>query len=215
MPPERPAVTQPGYHRGRTPANKGRSYPAEILTSDEALALIRAASNRAPTGIRNRALIAVLYRGGLRLGEALALKPKDIDPDQGTVTVLHGKGDRRRTVGLDPGAMAILMRWVDRRDGLGVPRSAPLFCTLEGRPLKPSYVRTMLPRLAARAGIDKRVHPHGLRHTHAYEVMMEGVPVPVIQQQLGHTSLATTSRYLDHIAPREVVETMQRRVWEV
>ena len=61
----------------------------------------------------------------------------------------------------------------------------------------------------------KRVHPHGLRHTHAYEVMMEGVPVPIIQRQLGHTSLATTSRYLDHIAPKDVVEAMQRREWEV
>jgi len=215
LPSPRSPVTEAGYHLGRDAPNKGRTYPAEILTPEEALALIQAASNRAVTGIRNRALITVLYRGGLRLGEALALKPKDIDPDQGTATVLHGKGDQRRTVGLDPGAMAILIRWLERRTKLEVSRSAPLFCTLEGRPIKPSYVRTMLPRLAARAGIDKRVHPHGLRHTHAYEVMMEGVPVPVIQQQLGHTSLATTSRYLDHIAPKQVVETMQRRVWQI
>jgi integrase len=90
-----------------------------------------------------------------------------------------------------------------------------LFCTLEGRPIKDSYVRTLLPRLARRAGIDKRVHPHGLRHTHAYEVMMEGVPVPIIQQQLGHVSLETTSRYLAHLAPKDVIDRMQSREWSI
>jgi len=209
----RPEVTTKGYHRGRTPANKGRTYPAEILTGDEVRALLRACSNRAPTGIRNRALITVLYRGGLRLGEALALMPKDLDPAQGTVTVLHGKGDRRRTIGLDPAAMSLILRWVDRRKGLGIDGRRRLFCTLDGRPLKPSYVRTLLPRLAAKAGVTKRVHAHGLRHTLAFELMMEGVPVPIIQRQLGHASLATTQRYLDHIAPKDVIDTMQRREW--
>src|SRR5665811_1728717 len=125
-------VIEPGYHTGRTAPNKGQTYPAEILTPDEVKALIQQCSNSAPTGIRNRALITVLYRGGLRLAEALALKPKDIDPDQGTVTVLHGKGDRRRTVGVDPGGMAIVQRWIEHRRGLGVSTRAPLFCTLQG-----------------------------------------------------------------------------------
>ncbi len=208
-------ATKPGYHTGREAPNKGKTYPAEVLTEDEVKSLIQACSNRAPTGIRNRALITVLYRGGLRLSEALALRPKDVYADAGTITVLHGKGDRRRTVGLDPGAMAIVLRWIDKRPQFGIDGRAPLFCTLQGEPLKPSYVRTLLPRLATKAGIDKRVHPHGLRHTHAYELMMEGVPVPVIQQQLGHSSLATTDRYLRHIAPKDVVEAMQQREWSL
>ena len=81
--------------------------------------------------------------------------------------------------------------------------------------MKPSYVRTMLVRVAGKVGIEKRVHPHGLRHTHSFELMMEGVPVPVIQQQLGHASLATTDRYLRHIAPKDVVEAMQGREWRL
>ena len=206
-------VTDVGHHAGRTAPNKGRTFPPEVLTEEEVRALIRACSSRAPTGIRNRALITVMYRGGLRLGETLALKPKDVDPDRGTITVLHGKGDRRRTVGVDPGAMAIIMRWVEVRKQLGVDGRKALFCTLQGSALKPSYVRTMLVRVAGKAGIDKRVHPLGLRHTHSYELMMEGVPVPVIQQQLGHASLATTDRYLRHIAPKDVIEVMQRREW--
>ena len=90
-----------------------------------------------------------------------------------------------------------------------------LFCTLKGRPLKASYVRTMLKRLADRAGVDKRVHPHGLRHTMAYELMMEGVPMPIIQQQLGHASLATTEQYLRHIAPKDVIKAMRNRSWRL
>lgn len=208
------AIFQPGYHAGRPAPNKGRKYPPEILTSDEVKALIRACSNRAPTGIRNRALIAILYRGGLGLGEALALKSKDIDLDQGTV-ILHGKGDRRRVVGLDPGAIAMVARWADRRKEMGIPPRESLFCTLEGRNIKPSYVRTLLRRLAAKVGIEKRVHPHGLRHSLAYEVMMEGIPVPIIQHHLGHTSLATTDRYLRHLDPADVIGAMQRREWSL
>ena len=210
----RSPVTRVGHHAGRVAPNRGRRYPPEILTKEEVKALLRGCSTRAPTGVRNRALIAVMYRGGLRLGETLALKPKDVDPAQDTVTVLHGKGDRRRTVGLDPEAMALVERWLDRRRDLGISGRAPLFCTLEGRPLKPSYVRTLLPRLAVKAGIDKRVHPHGLRHTHAAELMWEGVAVPIIQRQLGHASLATTDGYHRSIAPADVIEAMKQRAWD-
>lgn len=206
-------ITQPGYHKGRMAPNKGKKYPPEVLTSEEIRCLISAASNRAPTGIRNRALIAVMYRGGLRLGEALSLKPKDIDDRRGTVAVLHGKGGKRRTVGLDPGALAMVTRWIERRHDLDVGPHQPLFCTLSGGKLHQSYVRTLLPRLASKAGIEKRVHPHGLRHAMSYELMMEAVPMPIIQRQLGHSSLATTDRYLQWIAPMDVIEKMQQRVW--
>jgi site-specific recombinase XerD len=211
----RSPITAPGYHAGREAPNKGRSYPPEVLSEDEVKSLIRACSNRAPTGIRNRALIVVLYRSGLRLSEALALKSKDINPNTGAITVLHGKGDRKRVVGLDQGSMAIVMRWVDTRSAMGINGRSRLFCTLDGRPLHASYVRTLLHRLGAKAGIEKRVHPHALRHSMAFDLMWEGVPVPLIQAQLGHASLATTQRYLDHLAPKDLVDTMQRREFEV
>ena len=107
------------------------------------------------------------------------------------------------------------MRWAERRSQLGISGRATLFCTLKGKALKPSYVRTMSVRLTDRAGIERRVHPHGLRHTHGFGLMMEGVPVPAIQQQFGHASLATTDRSLRHLAPKDVVEMMQRREWSV
>ncbi len=195
----------------RRPANAGRRYPAEVLTPDEVRALVKACSNRAPTGVRNRALIVVLYRAGVRIREALQLAPKDLDRAAGTVTVLRGKGGKRRTIGLDPGAFAVLERWLDRRARLGINGRSPVFCTLAGGPLKTSYVRGLLPRLGRRAGIEKRVHAHGLRHTHAAELAHEGKPMNLIQAQLGHASLATTSRYLAHIAPAQLIEAMQAR----
>ena len=195
------------------PWNKGRRLPAEPLTADEARALIKAASNRAPTGIRKRALLVVLYRGGLRVDEALGLLPKDLNVKEGTVRVLHGKGDKARLVGLDQGAWAVLQRWLDKRRELGIKGRRRVFCTLKGAPLQDRYVRAMIKRMADRAGIEKRAHPHGLRHSHAAELANEGTPLHVIQQQLGHSSLATTDRYIRHLAPQEVVKAMQAREW--
>jgi len=76
-------------------------------------------------------------------------------------------------------------------------------------------VQALLPWLVEKAGIEERVHGHGLRHTHAGELAREGVAINVIQRQLGHSNVATTSRYLAHIQPVEVIEIMKARTWEL
>ena len=220
-----------------------RRLPPEVLTDAEVCALMRACGGYAPIGLRNRALIALLYRAGLRINEALSLYPKDLDLADGNVRVLRGKGGRSRTVGLDPGAGAVIERWLDARSQcltlaltggdeatpvqLPSPRGSeygptvspnrfgrhPVFCTIGGRPMAAAYVRVMLKRLAAGAGIDKRVHAHGLRHTHAAQLRAEGIDIAIISRQLGHASITTTARYLDHLAPRAVIEAMRRRTW--
>ena len=149
-------VTEPGYHRGRVPPNKGKTYPVEILTPDEVRALAAQCSTTSNFGIRHRALIVLLYRTGLRIGEALALRPKDINLEIGSVTVLHGKGDRLRTVGIDPGANRHIEVWLERRQTLAPPRGAPLFCTFKGGPMNASHVRSLLRTLAGRAGIENQ-----------------------------------------------------------
>ncbi len=195
--------------QNRVPANKGMTYPAEILTVEEVESLIKACSNRAPTGIRNRAMIAILWKCGLRITEALSLYPKDIDLQAGTVRVLHGKGDKPRTAGIGEMASAYIARWLDRRAELGLNGRHPVFCTLEGGQLKSAYVRALLPRLARKAGIEKRVHAHGLRHTHAAAMAQANIPLNVIQAQLGHSNVATTSRYLAHVAPQAVIDAVR------
>ena len=109
--------------------------PVEVPASGEVQALIRACSSRAPTGIRNRALIVVMWRCGLRVGEALALEPRDVDLDAGTLRVRHGKGDKSRTVGIDAAACGLLARWIDRRKALAHNGRRKLFCTLDGESL--------------------------------------------------------------------------------
>lgn len=207
-------VTQRGYRAGLPSPRRGRRFPPEVLSPTEVRALFQACSNRAPTGIRNRALIVVMWRGGMRLGEALALKTSDVDAAAGTVSVFHCKGDKARTVGLDPTTMAVVDRWIERRRALGI-RARELFCTLDGRSLHRSYVDTLLGRLARKVGIEKRVSPHALRHSHAAELARERVPTAFIRDQLGHSSLAVTDRYLRNILPIDFLEAMQRRSWSL
>jgi site-specific recombinase XerC len=207
----RSETERPGRAPGTPAWNAGRKLPAEPLSKSEANDLMRACSSRSVTGIRNRALIMIMYRGGLRVAEALALKAADIDIEQGSVRVLHGKGDKARTAGLDAGAVAVVQRWIDARKAAGIRSSAPLFCTLRGTPVSPQYVGQMLRRAARKAEIDKRVHAHGMRHTHASELVREGVPLDVIRDQLGHSSLAVTDRYLRKVAPQRVIRVISSR----
>src|SRR5262249_2469865 len=151
-----------------------------------------------------RALIAILYRAGVRIREALSLRPKDLDLDAGAIRVLHAKGGRSRTVGIDAGGAAMVARWLEVRATLGVDGRHAVFCMVDGRPLHDGYVRVLLPRLGRMAGIEKRLHAHGLRHTHAAELRQDGLDIGLISKQLGHRSIATTARYLDHIAPYAV-----------
>lgn len=201
-------AARPGARTGKAPANKGRRYPVELLTTEEAQAIIGACSRRAPSGVRNAALIACLWRGALRLSEALALTVKDVDTGTGEVRVLHGKGDKARVVWLDSEGLRHVVAWIERRAALGFNGRHPLFCTLRGEALKPSYVRDMLKRKAARAGIEKRVHPHGFRHLRAAELDRAGNRVTVIRDALGHSSLRTTDTYLRKVSGEEVRRAM-------
>jgi site-specific recombinase XerD len=183
-------------------------YAAEPLTPAEVNALLAACSRRAPTGIRNRALITFLYRSGLRINEALALRLADVDLEAHSIRLLDTKSGKAQTRGFHPAADDALARWLDTRRARGI-RNGRLFCTLDGGPLRDNYVRAMLPRLARRAGIDKRVHAHGLRHTFAVELEAAGTPVTTISKLLGHSSVAVTARYLDHLTNRQAVAALQ------
>ncbi len=196
-------------------AVESRRLDADLLTRDEVERLMRACSARASTGQRNRALIVLAWRAGLRVGEVLALKPKDVDLIEGSLRIQHGKGDKPRVVGLDAGAVAVVAKWIDTRRKLGIPTSRPLICTLGGDAVGQDYVRHLLPRLAAKAGIDKRVHAHGLRHAYAVELEREGAPLSTIRDLLGHSSAAVTDRYLRRHGAGAAVEFARSREWSL
>jgi site-specific recombinase XerD len=164
--------------------------------------------------MRNRTLIVVLWRTGLRISEALALREKDVDLFEGRLVVQRGKGGRRRVVGLDQGTIDSVKEWLKRRAEIAPTVASPLFCTQSGGPIDASYIRRMLPRLARAAGVRKRVHAHGLRHLFATELQAEGAPLSMIRDLLGHSSLATTDTYLRRLGAGEAVDFARRRNWE-
>jgi integrase len=208
------------------PPNKGKRYPAEPLSPDEARALIAVVTGRGPLAVRNRALVAVLWRSGLRVSEALALRPSDVDERAGTLNVRHGKGRKARVAVIDTEALGYLRAWLEVRRRAGITGRAPIFCSVAdgskgagvrqaGRPLDSSYVRRLLPKLGERAGIEKRVHAHGLRDSHATELVGAGVPLHVIAGQLGHSSTATTDAYLARLMPSERIAAMRAAGWNL
>lgn len=194
-------------------AAQSKRRPASVPTDDEVRALLAKCSTRYPTGLRNAALIVVMWRGGLRIAEALSLVAADVDLERGVLQVRHGKGDRSRWVGLDDKACEVVARWIDRRASLGLNGGEPLFCTLKGGALDQAYVRKMIGRKAEAAGIERRMHPHGLRHAYAAGLARENVPINVIRDALGHSSLMVTDRYLRDVAPVQVIETTRSRRW--
>jgi site-specific recombinase XerD len=201
----------PGYHAGRAPRNKGQLYPADPPTVEEIIAVMRQTPDDRH-GARLRALIVVLWRAGLRVQEALALGEHDLDPRRGSLLVRAGKGGRRREIGMDAWGWEQLQPWLDARIELPI---GPLFCIIDGptrgRSWSSAGVRAEFRRLAAQAGLRRRFAPHQLRHAHAVELAREGVPLNVIQRQLGHASLGTTSIYLQGIDTEEIIATVHAR----
>jgi site-specific recombinase XerD len=207
----RSPATLPGYHAGRPPRNKGLRYPADPPRVEEIIAVMRQGGDGAH-GERVRGLIVVLWRAGLRIAEALALGEPDLDERRGALLVRRGKGGMRREVGMDDWGWEHLRPWLERRTALPVGR---LFCIIDGptrgRPWTPGAVRAQLRRLAVQAGVRRRFAPHQLRHAHAVELAREGVPLNVIQRQLGHTDLGVTSIYLQGIDNAEIINTIAAR----
>ena len=207
----RSPATTAEFHLGRTPGNKGMSYPADPPRVEEIVAVMRQAGSGVH-GDRARGLVVILWRAGLRIGEALDLREGDLEPARGALLVREGKGGRRREVGMDDWGWERLRPWLERRSAMPI---GPLFCVIDGptlgRPWTAPAVRIQLRRLAAEAGLRRRFAPHQLRHAHAVEMAREGVPLNVIQRQLGHANLRVTSVYLQGIDSAEIIDAVHAR----
>ncbi len=171
----------------------------------EAMSLLGISAEHTNTGRRNRALVAILWRVGLRPGEALEVSAADIDMSARTVRI----GDR--VAGMDDIALRAIQTWAEARGGLGLTDTGPFLSTLRGKPLSQAYVRELLPRLAARAGITPRVHAMGLRYACAAEMSGEGVPTEIIEAQLGIRPQSSVARYLPIPDDEDIVAAMASR----
>jgi site-specific recombinase XerD len=220
----------PTRKKGKPAPNKGKKYPPERLTREQMDALYGTFTG-APSSIRNRAIVYVLHRCGLRLTECLYLRVGDVN-----LTTREGfnprpKGRPRskyelaqnaamkrtpRMFGIPQDCSDALGNWLRVRHDLGINGESPLFCTLRGRPVNSNYPRIFLPRLGKRAEVKTksgRVHPHMLRHTFACEMYEEGHSLPTICAALGHESIKYTLDYLKALGmmPENFVEAMKRR----
>ncbi|PMB52179.1 hypothetical protein CEN39_11260 [Fischerella thermalis CCMEE 5201] len=166
-----------------------------ILSEEEVAAMIEAEKNP-----RNQAILLLLYTGGLRVTELCALRWKDLSARKpGGQLTIFGKGGKTRIVLLPEPVWKKLCKL--KNNALG---SDPVFVSREkdslGRTLDQSQVNRIVAAAAQKAGIDKKVSPHWLRHAHATHSLNRGAPLHLVQNTLGHSSIATTSRYL-HARP--------------
>ena len=186
------------------------------LSRDEAKALLAACPNTT-AGIRDRAVFATLYRGGTRISATLQIRPSDIDWDRRLITIHVDKGGKGRTIAIDAEALDILRVWAERRKSLGLNGHHMFFCATNkqarGNHLDSSYYRHKIKELQVKAGIERRCHCHGLRHTAASELLEEGFDIATIAGQLGHAHISTTSRYLHQLRPDLMCSKLKERAW--
>ena len=180
----------------------GRKIP-EVLTETEQEALLAQPNPRYLTGHRNRMLLRLMLDTGLRLSEAINLRWRDIDLNSGKVMVRQGKGAKDRTLWTGEDNLAALVAWRERQlaECSGAPEN--VFTTKAGGALAPRYVQRMVKRYAAKAGIEKDVHPHTLRHSFATDLYRETTNLRLTQKALGHASVSTTQVYT-HIVDEEL-----------
>jgi integrase/recombinase XerC len=157
-----------------------------VLDVDEASRLVEVPTD-VPLGVRDRALLELFYSSGLRLSELCALRWRDLQLDDGLVTVL-GKGGKQRSVPVGSHARAALAAWRGERPASA---DAPVFPGRNG-PITPRAVQLRLRQLALRQGLSNRVHPHLLRHSFASHVLESSGDLRGVQELLGHADIATT-----------------------
>ena len=166
-------------------------------------------------GIRDRALLELLYAAGLRISEALRLDGEDLSFDGGFVRVI-GKGDRERLVPVGDVALAWLRRYTDDVRPAWLPiahvvpdRGGPVFLTERGRRLARQQAWSIVKRAAAAAGLDERVSPHTFRHSFATHLLEGGADLRIVQELLGHATISTTQLYT-HLTGERIREIYAR-----
>jgi integrase/recombinase XerC len=171
-----------------------------VLRADEARALVESAAELAddgsPIGLRDVAMLELLYATGVRVGELVGLDIDDLDRERQVVRVL-GKGRKERTVPYGHPAARAIARWLELgRPALRVEGSgAALFLGARGRRIDQRAVRALVHRRLADVPGAPDLGPHGLRHTAATHLLEGGADLRSVQELLGHASLATTQLY--------------------
>jgi integrase/recombinase XerC len=170
----------------------------KVLPVDEAFALMESPAANTPLELRDRAILEVLYGGGLRISELCSLSLSDWDRE-GRVVRVMGKNSRERLCPVNPKAASALEAYLPRRGELlakgRTADSSALFVNYRGGRLRARSVARHFDRYVRRCGLLRKISPHALRHSFATHLLAGGADVRTIQELLGHASLSTTQRY--------------------
>jgi site-specific recombinase XerD len=173
---------------------RGTRLP-QVLAPESIQALLTAPDADTPPGLRDRAILELLYGGGLRISELVALNTREVDLDGG-VAIVHGKGAKERVVLFGEPAMAALRSYLaGGRPQLASGPETALFLNRFGGRLTARSVQSLVKRHAVAAGIPQDVHPHLLRHSFATHLLDGGADLRIVQDLLGHSSANTTQIY--------------------
>jgi len=182
-----------------------------VLTAEQCRALLLAPDRATPRGMRDAAMLALMYASGLRVSELVNLQLENVDFRQGQVRV-RGKGGKTRLVPVAQPALELVALYVDHdRDAfVGDEGEQGVFLTHRGRPMGRTNFWMLIKRYLAVAGLPPETSPHTLRHSFATHLLQGGADLRAIQEMLGHASLSTTEVYT-HVSPEHLRETFETK----
>jgi integrase/recombinase XerD len=186
---------------------QGGTHLPRFLTEEEMERLLSAPDISTDEGLRDRAMLELMYAAGLRVSELVGLKRADLLLDAGLV-VCHGKGSKERRVPIGKSATHWLQRWAAVRSRSGHANKPQLFLSSLGAPLTRQFAWKMLNRYSKSLGL-KHVSPHTLRHSFATHLLQRGADSRSVQALLGHSDISTTQIYT-HITDRHMRATYDR-----
>ena len=189
------------------PAPKREQYIPNYLPVDEMFRLLDRPDRNNPLGLRDLAIMEVLYSCGIRVSELTAMNTESVDFEEGLVKVL-GKGNKERIVPVGKEAMGSLRNYQDasrglRKNGEGGAKGAPLFINFRGGRLSSRSVGKLIKRYGKEGGLASDISPHDLRHTFATHLLDGGADLRSVQELLGHKNVATTQVYT-HLTRSEI-----------
>jgi len=188
---------------------KTEQYIPSTLTIDEMFRMLDAPDKSNPRGLRDWAILELLYSSGIRVGEMTQLNCDDVDLELGIIKVL-GKGRKERIVPIGSKAIEAIRGYLrERGHPSGNRREAPLFINSRGSRLTDRSVRRMVEKYGKKCGLAKSISPHALRHTFATHLLDAGANLRDIQELLGHVSLSTTQKYT-HVSMDGLMEVYDR-----
>lgn len=180
-----------------------------VLRKDDLSAIIEAAREDTPQGLRNRAILELMYAAGVRLSEVVGLDLGHVDIDERLVLV-RGKGNKERIVLYgDPAERALRRYLTGGRPQLAQPEEQALFVNRHGTRLSGRSIQQIVRKHALKAGLDQRIYPHLLRHSFATHLLDGGAELRVVQELLGHASASTTQIYT-HVTEERQREAMEQ-----